>query len=227
MRKQEGKMSDEWPDYLREHSKYLVKVDPEKLQAKLGLFGLQPADLHPMPLICNLKEIGPIILTPKKRFDPHVGEMDRYVHTITPRSIQELKELVGVPNRVMEKNVSYALRREVSLYQLPSQDEMSFESLEAERRTAVFDMAHNLVYGYADEERMSKPPLSGIVKFVLERSQELPLFVAQDLIVCPDETIEFNNFAALYFNNVVVYGSGRIKLGNNTKLHAVQVTHVP
>jgi len=53
----------------------------------------------------------------------------------------------------------------------------------------------------------------------------VPVFVGNDLIVCEDEEVEFNGYAAVYFNNVVVFGNGKINLGSNTKLHAYQIRH--
>jgi hypothetical protein len=50
--------------------------------------------------------------------------------------------------------------------------------------------------------------------------------LAQDLIVCPDQVVYLRSFAALYFNNVIVYGNGQIFFGPGTKLHAYQIKHV-
>lgn len=221
------KRLDRQSDDALDHSKYLLQPNDKELETKLRLFRVPLSELYPMPPICGFKEIGPVILDPEKQFDPHVGEINKYIHALAPESLDDLKELVGIPNRVVEKRASSVWPREVRLHHLPVRNGFSFESLDQEQRTAVLDMAHNLLYGYADEELISKPPLSGVVEFMLKRAIGTAFFLACDLIVCPDKTIEFKNFSLLYFNNVLVYGSGQVKLGNSTKLHAFQVIHVP
>ena len=209
-----------------DHEKYLLKPPLEALRTRLKVFGVDESELQPLPLICNLK-IRQVVLTPRRKFDPTIGEIETYVRYLSPRSLGELKELVGVPNRVMKNNTSCAGRRDLCMHHLPGQKDFSFQTLDPEQRIAVRDAAHNLLYGYVDEDRASRGPLKAVSDYMLEVSQNLGVFVAQDLIVCPGHTIQFQNFAALYFNNVLVFGTGQIKLGNHTKLHAHQVIHVP
>jgi hypothetical protein len=209
-----------------EHDKYLVRPPREALRTRLKVFGVDESALHPLPFICNLK-VRQVVLTPRRKFDPTIGEIDSFVHYQSPRSLSELKELVGVPNRVMKNNTSCAGRREVCMHHLPSQKDFSFQTLDPEQRIAVRNAAHNLLYGYVDDERVSRGPLKAVSDYMLQASQSVATFLAEDLVVCPGHTIQFQNFAALYFNNVLVYGTGQIKLGNHTKLHAHQVIHVP
>jgi hypothetical protein len=220
-------------DFLREHREHLLSPKPEWLRDKLKIFKMKPEELKPLPPICNVLK-GPVYLDPVRKFDPHVGELDRYLRTVTPKDIHELKELVGVPNRVFEKlkrpeghscQPCYRLRN-VQIHHLPVKEIVNMDQLESNERIAVRDMAHNLLYGYADEKIKSKIPYKAVLDFMLERAKLLNTFVADSLIVCPNEVVEFKNFAAVYITNVIVYGSGTIRLGNNTKLHSYQIKHV-
>jgi hypothetical protein len=209
-----------------DHDKYLLQPSAEKLRAKLKVFGVDESSVYPMPFICNLRQLT-VVLTPMTKFDPSIGEIERFVHYLKPQSLHELKALVGIPNQVMKNDTSCGKRREVCMHHLPAQKSFSFQHLEPEQRSAVRDTAHNLLYGYVDEERARRQPLNAVVEYMLQASQNVPVFVAKDLVVCPGHKVEFKNFGALYFNNVLVYGTGQIKLGNHTKLHAQQVIHVP
>jgi hypothetical protein len=213
-------------DIVRDYQKDLIKPTPDKVKRWFKSFDMKPIPLKSLALICQLKKMGPIELYPIKKFDPHIGEVDKYVHRVTPRSLEQLKAWVGVPSQAARRNSSCAPARKVRLHHLPVQDKFSFESLEPEQRRAVNDMAHNLLFGYADKERAAKPPLRGVVNYMLNRSTKLAVFAARDLIVCPDEMVCFANFSVIVFWNVIVYGSGRIRLGNFAKLHAYQIKRV-
>jgi hypothetical protein len=165
-------------------------------------------------------------------FDPPIPDpefkrpWDRYVHLMTPESLDDLKEWVGIPNRVIERNRAQARTREVVTHHLPAAKSFRYDSLELEQRSAVHDMAFNMLYGYVDVERAKRAPLVGVVEYMLERTKELPVLIIPDLIVCSGESVTFQNFATLFFNNVLVEGSGRITLGTFTKLNAYQVKHI-
>jgi hypothetical protein len=58
------------------------------------------------------------------------------------------------------------------------------------------------------------------------RATDPKIFVAPDLIVCPDDEIIFKNIPAMLFNNILVYGNGQITTGSHTKIHAHQIQHV-
>ena len=92
--------------------------------------------------------------------------------------------------------------------------------LEPDDRNAVFDQAFNYLMGPVDR------PSKFIVETMLELARKLALFIAQDLIVNDGQSVTFANYGVLYFNNVLVYGSGTINLGDNTKLHAYSIKHV-
>ncbi|MCX6829785.1 MAG: hypothetical protein NT002_10975 [candidate division Zixibacteria bacterium] len=215
----------EQKDFLHEHRKHLLSPKPEWLQDKLKIFGMKPTELKPLNPICNVIK-GPVYLDPIRKFDPHVGELDRYIRTISPKNIDELKELAGVPNRVFDKEKPCYRLPCVQMHHLPTRNIESLKELEPDERIAVKDMAHNLLFGYVDKKIVSKIPYKGVIEYMLERAKRLNTFVADTLIVCPNEVVIFRNFAAVYITNIIVYGSGCIRLGNNTKLHSYQIKHV-
>jgi hypothetical protein len=217
---------------LAKYKKHFLKPPPEALAKRLEIFGVSARDFEKAPqiTICGIRET--IVLHPKKQFDPHIVEGDpspvRFIHEVTPKSLEQLKELVGVPNRVLEKQLhkpTGPLRR-VPMQHLPGGEKFEFAKLKPQQKRAVHDAAFNILYGHVDMEAAQRPPYRAITAYMLQRAAKIPTLVLKDLLVCPDQTVQFQAFGALYFNNVVVVGNGRIFLGDNTKLHAYQVTHV-
>lgn len=218
-------------DPVKDYKQHIVKPDLKKLESKLKLFGFGRIEEIPqMPLICRLKKMGPVILHPKRTFDPHIGEIREFVRPITCDSLQKLKALVGTPNEVAAKHqkLQTASRiRKVEVQHLPVDSKFRFKELQAPARLALTDMAHNLLHGFVDEDRVKRQPYKAVADYMIGRAKDLPTFVAQELIVCPGETVYFSGFAAMFFVNVIVYGDGQIKMANNSKLHAYQIKHVP
>jgi hypothetical protein len=218
-------------DPVKDYKQHIMKPDLKKLESKLKLFGFSRVEEIPeMPLICRLKKQGPVILHPKHTFDPHIGEISEFIRPITCDSIFKLKALVGVPNEVAareRKLQTGTLMRKVQIQHLPVESKFRFTALDAPARIALTDMAHNLLHGYVEEDRIGRQPYKAVVDYMLGRARELPTFTAKELIVCPGETVYFSGFAAMFFLNVIVYGDGQIKMANNSKLHAYHIRHVP
>ena len=218
-------------DPVKDYKQHIMKPDLKKLEPKLKLFGFGRVEEMPqMPLICRLKKLGPVILHPKQTFDPHIGEIREFIRPITCDSLRKLKALVGTPNEVVareRKMQTSTLMRKVQMQHLPAEARFKFTVLDAPGRIALHDMAHNLLHGYVEEERMQRQPYKTVVDYMIGKAKDLPTFVAQELIVCPGETVYFNGFAAMFFVNVIVYGDGQIKMANNSKLHAYHIKHVP
>lgn len=198
--------------------------------------------------------VGPRVPVPKPLVErlPVLERPDRVVHNTKPASLDHLKELVGIPNRALETAeriaplaqsprgrrgrgaqedpcceppVSRLAPRPVELRHLPSR-KVNFKRLRAEQRVAVHNQAFNLVYGFADPELVERDPLAKIRDYVMAQANALPVLTLSDLIVCDGETVEFSGFSSIWASNVIVEGSGQIKLGNNTKLHAYAVKRV-
>jgi hypothetical protein len=216
---------------LRNYREHFVEPPPEFVRKRLQTFDAEPAMISELLaiIICGVDRW--VKVHPKFKFDPSIYEIDPYVRYVNVRSLDHLKALAGVPNEVHEYARKYygecvcATKREVAWQHLPPPG-FRFDRLDSAERTAVHDLSFNLLHGHADEAMVSKPPYKSIADYLLQRAKVLPTFVGNDLLVCPDQTVQFSGFAAVYFNNVVVVGNGRIFLGAHTKLHAYQIKHL-
>lgn len=214
------------PGDIEPHRRFLAEVPEEVTARRLEKYRLDPQVVsEALPIICTLKRLQPEV------------EGHRWVHPLVAQSLDDLKNWAGVPNEVALKNLearsplsgcgrSCSLIDEVALHALPKKKSFDFERLDAVERRAVRQTANNLLYGYADPEEMRRDPYRGVVDFMLARAKNLWIAVIPDLVVCPDERIEFAGFTTLYFNNVLVYGSGEIAPGNQVKIDAHQIRHI-
>lgn len=214
-----------------------------KLQAEL--LGHEPSEVAKEALkICGLKRklkealgrdwvevtLRKPIPDPELELVPVLRDLERHTLRIKPRSLDHLKDLAGVPNAAVLRSRKIdpcgCQPRPTRLHLLPPAKRFAFSKLGAEQRQAVQDMAENLVYGYADPDALELTPVAGVRDFVLRRAGELPVLALKDLIVCDGEKVVFNGFSTLWFNNVIIEGSGEIVLGHQTKLHAYHVERV-
>lgn len=219
-------------EHYRRYRDQMVTPSPEILKARLAPFQLDPSHIAAIPplTVCDLDRT--LRLHSNRRFEPEIVQVEQYVHSVSPVSLDHLKELVGVPNRVHEYRVrmkepcSCTSSRAVRMHDLPQQGGFRFDRLPPEARVAVRDLSYNLVYGWVDADQTKRPPYAAVADYVLERVKKLPVFIGNDLVVCPDQTVSFSGFAAVYFTNVLVVGTGKIFLGDHTKLHAHQIKHI-
>lgn len=231
----EARLRDHVESQVRVHKDQFVQPTPEFVKEKSEVFQIDRGSIEKRPAIfmCPPSVPHKVVFHPTKRFDPSIYEVEPYLHQVSPKSLNHLKQLAGVPNEVHVHSqkqsggcCSHGLRlRAVQMHHLPTEETIHFNRLSAEQRAAVQDLSFNLLMGYADSTVAEKPPYKAIVDYVIGRVVALPVFVGKDLLVCPDQTVEFSGFAAVYFDNVVVVGNGRILLGNHTKLHAYQIKH--
>ena len=151
---------------------------------------------------------------------------------VTPRDLETLKELAGTPQRAFARPARPARPIEPApvpehvvrgLRALPQK--VSIAKLAGEPRAAFFHTAEQLLHGPADEKVLARPGYAQVVAAMVKAAARLPVFVGPDLVVCDGDSVTFAGYGALYFNNVLVEGSGRIVLGNHTKLHAYQIKH--
>lgn len=212
---------------LAKHAKHLIEPPKEFLEEKLKLFNTKPAEfdkLDPL-LICALRK--GVLIHPKSA-KPKLIDIVSHTKAVTPQSLDVLKEIVGVPNRAYAKNPRqvpqlHALEAR-TVAKLPAT--VAIAKLQPEARETFFKVSHDLLHGPTDARLLARSGYKQTVAAMLKAAQRIPVFVAPDLIVCDGEHVTFGGYAALYFNNVIVYGSGRITLGKNTKLHAYQIKHV-
>lgn len=214
---------------IENHKKHLAVVSAEVFRKKMDYFRLKDVRPEVLPFICQ-----PFIV--KAPF----AEYRKWLHPLDPISLDDLKNWFGVPNDaakrmaheprvICEDGKLWAGATQVTPRALPTTKEWEFKRLNAEQRHAVLQMSRNLLYGYVTPDSQSMPVVQGVVKHMLASVKKLKpyIFVAPDLIVCPDTVVEFQNVPALYFNNILVYGNGQIKTKSTTTIHAVQIKHVP
>jgi len=210
---------------IEKHRQHLANVSPETVRDRLQGFRLQPGVMDVLPFVCKSFHV-------KSPFTEYIP----WVHPLEPRSLDDLKNWFGVPNETAKQLESetrsitaggklWAGAARITPRALPTRH-FEFESLDQEQRLAVRLTANNLLYGYVDPESASRRPLSGVIDYMIAASINygVKIFVAPDLIVCPDDVVEFENVPALFFKNVLIYGTGQIVIKSKTKLHAVQIT---
>jgi hypothetical protein len=211
-----------------DHEKYLAQVPPEVLFKRLQLFRLDPTVMAVLPFICRSFSVE----EPFANFRP-------WIHPLVPRTLDDLKNWFGVPNEVAKLAASGPPTSSVVAAQccdatlaplraLPMMQRYDFLSLDHQQQCAVRQKAQELLYGYVDPEAASRPPLAGVINYMLDAAVKYRpnIFVAPNLIVCPGDVVEFKNVPALYFNNILIYGNGRIVTKSKTKIHAYQIRHI-
>ncbi|HEY8704309.1 MAG TPA: hypothetical protein VIL98_06120 [Gaiellaceae bacterium] len=212
---------------LAKHAKHLVEPPPDFLQEKLKLFNTTPAEFNKLDpvLICALRK--GVLIHPKQA-TPKLIDIVSHTKRVTPETLDELKEIAGIPNRAYAKTqrqlpMLNALDAR-TVAKLPAK--LTVSKLAPELKATFFQLSHDLLQGPTDARLLARAGYKQAVATMLRSAQNLPVFVAPDLIVCDGDSVTFGGYAAVYFNNVLVYGTGQIHLGNHTKLHAYQIKHV-
>ena len=221
-------------DNLKQYKAHFVDPPAEFAREKAEIFQIERATIEKRrPMFICATAGRWTRYHPIKRFDPTIYQVSDYLHRITPKDLDHLKALAGVPNEVHR-----AIRERestgcgpgfrqwpVEMMHLPSEGAIHYNRLSWEQRVAVHDLSLNLLLGPVDAKRALEAPYKAVIDSMLGQVVDLPTFVGKDLLVCPDETVEFTGFGAVHFDNVVVLGNGRILLGGGTKLHAYQIKH--
>jgi hypothetical protein len=231
----ERRISDFNAAYQR-HKKYFVVAPPEFAKSRSEIFGfdigVHITDVLPI-ILCDLRRPIKFDARAIARQSPVDGPFDvsKNIAVAEPKSFEQLKALVGVPHEIHEHcrcvgiESNATARWKPELLHVPAAG-FEFEDLDSHQRRALHNLATYLLIGPADSETLMRPPFSVAAAYALDRARQLPVFVGNDLLVCPGETLSFEGFAAVYFNNVVVVGNGEIHFGNFTKLHTHQMRHV-
>ena len=214
---------------IKEHQKHLAVVSADAVRRRLEGFRLKKLQLEPLPFICE-----PFIVRPP------FTEYIKWMYPLDPVSLDDLKNWFGVPNEVAKKMLheTYVVCRDGKLWSgatqitpiaLPLQRSWDFKKLDNEQRLAVQQMSKNLLYGFVTPESQKVASVEGVVNHMLDLVRRLKpqVFAAPDLIICPDDVVEFYGVPALYFNNILIYGNGKLKTNNTTTIHAVQIKRVP
>ncbi len=223
------------PDQLEQYAAHFIDPPHEFIRAKADIFQIERGtiDLRPPIFLCATAGRW-TRFHPQKRFDRAAYEATGYVHYVATKDLDHLKALAGVPSDVYRALGGHGdgsgrcgfRARPVEMHHLPAEGAIQLNTLSPAQRTAVRDLSLNLLLGPVDAKRAAEAPFKAVVDSMLGRVARLPTFVGKDLFVCPDETVEFIGFGAVYFDNVVVVDNGRMLLGAGTKLHAYQIKHI-
>lgn len=213
---------------LEKHKKHLAVVSHDVIKRKLDFFKLKDIEMVALPYICKSFAVK-----------PPFTEFKKWLHPLEPVSLDDLKNWFGVPNKVAHRMIKepriinsegrlWSRATQVTPKALPVKSDWDFKKLDNEERLAVRHVSRNLLYGYVSPESLRSPSIEGVVNYMLGSAKrgKLQVFAAPDLVICPDEVVEFHGVPALYFNNILIYGNGKLKTKGNTTIHAVQIKHV-
>jgi len=211
------------------HEKHLAVVSPDVVKRKLEGFRLKDVRMVELPFKCKGFTVK-----------PPFAEYEKWLHPLKPRSLDDIKNWFGVPNEVAKGMLKesrvicneckpWHSVTQITPKALPQKADWDFRKLDNEQRLSVRQMSKKLLYGYVSPESQKTASIEGVVNHMLAlaKLKKVQIFVAPDLIICPDEVVEFNNVSALYFNNILIYGNGRLKTKGNTSIHAVQIKRIP
>jgi hypothetical protein len=213
---------------IDKHRDVLMEPPEAWLKEKLSLFGVSPSKLAKLPSLVVSGQRKPVGVSARDGFSvASYGDLKRHSAPIKIRSLDHLKEVAGVPNRAFAKTdqTGPAIAvDEQALAKLPRG--ATFAKLKPEQQMAVWQAARALMYRPADDQVLARPGYELVANMALQLARRLRLFLAPDLVVTDGQSVRFDGFGVLYFNNVIVYGSGSIDPGANTKLHAYSIAHV-
>ena len=209
-----------------DHDKYLAKIPPDVLYQRLQGFRLDPNVIAVPSFIC----LSAIIQEP-------FGKYRQWLHPLVPRTLDDMKNWFGIPNEAAKRlangqatfagGVRWCKPSELPRA-LPMIQRFDFSSLDLEQQQAVRQTAETLLNDYVDPAVAARPPIAGVINYMLETAinHGPKILVAPDLVVCPDNVMEFKNIPVMYFNNILIYGNGRIVTKSKTKIIAHQIQHV-
>ena len=192
----------------------LVNVSPEDELSMLKNLGLDN-QLQALP---DFPESGDDIISPNSPC-----YKANYIFA-SVKSLDDLRRLWGVPVDVANRsNYDVIEYRDTST--VP--DSFTFTDLDADTRSLVRDTAIHMLIGPTDSlESLNKTSHPGIVKYMLEESDGMPVLVGKDLIVKDGEVKTITQTGTVVFNNVIVYGNGEIKFESSVKLVAQSIQHL-
>ena len=195
----------------------LARAQADKVK-RLALIGLTPDDVKAPPLV--LGEGQSFV------FSADNPSANLWMKPLkAARSLDDLKELVGVPNRVFEHNNTKHLtvHPEVQNATLSAGDPVMLnDETSLARRTAV-----NLVYGYADPGYLAQPAVQNLTQVMCAAVEGQYAVVGSDLTVQNGAFADLGSNPVVYFDSITVYGSGQIKVHPNQKVQATKISWLP
>jgi hypothetical protein len=185
---------------------------------RLALIGLSPSDVTAPPVVL---EAGQTFV-----FSSENPAANMWMLPLkAPVSLDELKEIVGVPNRIFEHNDTKHITVYPDVQNAPLREGDPFaltDESSLARRTAV-----NLVYGYADPVYVAQPTVQALTKLMCSALEGQFAVVGTDLVVKDGATVDLGNNPVVQFDTVTIYGTGQIIVHSNQKVQATSITWKP
>lgn len=139
---------------------------------------------------------------------------------VKAESIDHLRKICGVPCENTDSTI------EIKLNLLPRKKKIDVSTLSNDSFREVRKMATKILLGHVNSDELTKLPYVGIQDYMLEEASNLPVFIAQDLIIKDGEIYVLKKTASAVFNNIIIYGSGEIKLESDMKIIANSIKHI-
>ena len=212
---------------IEKHRDLLVQPEPEWTRAKAELFGLKLPSYERAPsLIIGGRRHKEVQIHVADGISPKgAGDIAQHRHQLRrPRTLEELRAMIGLDVAVENaREIEIDPKDEELVAKLPQRPR--FEKLDPDVQRAAWNVAQVLLYERYQPAILQQVSKQRLVSLMLASHGRLKLIFSQNLVVANGSTVSFVGAGALWFGNVLVYGSGRIRTGNNTKLHAYSIRH--
>jgi hypothetical protein len=215
-------------DPLAKHRRHLAEVPDDFLHEKLKLLRVDPDEFAKLPPIVISGQRRPVTIAPDGAKPAKLLDVKPHMRRISPDSLDELKELAGQPNRVVafDPEPESRLPKVDAARVAKLRGAKAFKNLDAEQRDVFWTAAQRLLHGSSGPDVLADAGYQRVAELMLGLASGIGLLLSSDLIVATGQRVDFSGFGILYFNNVLVYGTGSIRMGGNAKMHAYQVSHV-
>lgn len=191
-----------------------ARIQAERVQ-RLARLGLRPEDV----------KTPPIVVASGQRFvfSPQNPAANLWMRPLSaPKSLDELKELAGVPNRVFEhnNNTQLTVHPDVQNAALGAGEPYML----ADQNSLARRVAANLVYGYADPAYVSQPEVQALTQVMCSALEGQYAVVGTTLTVQNGAVADLGPNPVVQFDSITIHGTGQIIVHQNQKVQAGTVT---
>jgi hypothetical protein len=193
-------------------------TSPDDRTQRLALLGLTPTDVRAPSLVVHAGQTF--------EFSDDNPSAKAWLHPLPePTDFADLKQMVGVPNEVFERN-NTTHERVYSGLGAESLEEVGLQAL-GDQQSSTHRMATNLVYSYADDATLNAPAVQSLIPVMLSAVRGLNAVVGQDLVVDNGAVVDLGPNPVVQFDKITIYGTGRIVVHNNQKVQATSIQWIP
>lgn len=187
-----------------------ARIQSERVQ-RLARIGLRPEDV----------KAPPIVVASGQRFvfSQENPAANLWLKRLpAPQSLEELKEIAGVPNRVFEHNNTKQLTVHADLQNAALDSSQPFTL--SDPNSIARRVAANLVYGYADPAYVSQPQVQTLTQVMCAAMEGQYAVVGTDLVVQNGAVVDLGPNPVVQFDTITIHGSGQIIVHQNQKVQA-------